>query len=147
MRIPWSRTTGPGSILTNIAGLSLTTPVTVRNNTTTGITLVNCSSPTLDNLTLTGNTGTDGAILVDNCGEFTLGGGNAIGGAGLANSWPVSITAGSYPSAVGVIPTSGNTNNDIRVAGGSSTRTGTWRRFTDLDYIVTAGPAMRRAAR
>ena len=37
----------------------------------------------------------------------------------------------------GVIPTTGNTNNDIQVADGSSARTGTWRKFTDLDYIVT----------
>ena len=49
----------------------------------------------------------------------------------------MTIGAGSYPSAGGVIPTTGNTNNDIQVNGGSSKKTGTWRKFTDLDYIVT----------
>ncbi len=45
---------------------------------------------------------------------------------------------GSFPAATAVIPTTGNTNNDIQVAGGTSSKTGTWRKFSGLDYVVTA---------
>jgi hypothetical protein len=119
-----------GIYLQNISGLNLTTATTISNNTQTGIQLVDCATPILDNLTLTGNSGAYGAIYMDDTGEFTLGSSNTISG----NSWPLTIKAGAYPS--GVIPTSGNTNNDIQVYGGSSDKTGTWRLFTDLDYIV-----------
>jgi parallel beta-helix repeat protein len=121
-----------GIHLTNIAGLSLTTAPTIRNNTNVGLRLVGCTNCTLDSLTLQGNGGT--AIAMQNTGEFTLGSDNDISG----NSWPVAIDIGSYPSAgcAGNIPTTGNTNNDIQVSGGSSADTITWRKFTDLDYIV-----------
>ena len=128
---------GTGFYVADVAGLNLVTPMSITGSTTTGLHLKDCDGVTVDNQTLTGNVGTNGAFLIDDCGEFTLGAGNIIGGPGLENSWPVSIGAGSYPSASGVIPTIGNTNNDIQVNGGSSNKTGTWRKFTDLDYIVT----------
>jgi hypothetical protein len=131
-----------GMHLTNISGLSLTSAVVIRDNTNIGIEIYNCDTPTLDNLTLTGNGGTHGAIYLNNVGEFTLGNGNIIGGTGLENSWAVTITLGSYPSASCVIPTTGNTNNDIQVRGGSSDRTGVWRKYADLDYILTINPSI-----
>jgi hypothetical protein len=124
-----------GILLKNISGLSMTTAATIRNNTSAGIQLINCSALTLDNLNLTGNSGTYGAIYVNNTGEFTIGSGNTIGGVGVENSWPVTIGAGAYPSASSFIPTSGNINNDIQVVG-------TTRKFTDLDYIVTSNPTI-----
>jgi len=133
---------GTGFRVDNVASLNLLTPMNITGSTTTGIHLKNCDEPTVDNQVLTGNAGTNGAFLIEDCGEFTLGAGNTIGGSGLENSWPVSIGAGSYPSAGGVIPTTGNTSNDIQVAGGTSARTGTWRKFTDLDYIVTVNPTI-----
>ncbi len=126
-----------GIQLSNVPGLSFTAPVTIRDNTTAGIQIINCETPLLDNLTLTGNTG-DGAIWMQNTGDFTLGAGNTIGGAGLENSWPVSFDLGAYPSAGCVIPTTGNQNNDISVTGGASDRIGIWRLFDDLDYVVGA---------
>ena len=133
---------GTGFYVADVAGLNLTTAMSITGSTTTGIHLKDCDGATVDNQILTGNVGTNGAFLIDDCGEFTLGAGNIIGGSGLENSWPLSIGAGSYPSAGGVIPTIGNTNNDIQVAGGSSSKTGTWRKFTDLDYIVTVNPTI-----
>lgn len=123
----------------DVADLNLTTTMNITGSTIAGIHLENCDQPTIDNQTLTGNTGAGGALILEDCGEFTLGEGNTIGGAELENSWPLSIGAGSYPGLGGLIPTAGNTNNDIQVVGGSSARTGTWRKFTDLDYIVTTG--------
>ncbi|RKX31148.1 MAG: hypothetical protein DRP71_13880, partial [Verrucomicrobia bacterium] len=126
----------------DVAGLNLTTTMNVTGSTTVGIHLEDCDGPTIDNQVLTGNAGAQGSLFLDDCGEFTLGAGNTIGGSGLENNWPVTIGAGSYPSAGGVIPTTGNTNNHIQVNGGTSTRTGTWRKFTDLDYIVTGNPTI-----
>ena len=121
----------------DVADLSLTTAMNVTGSTTAGIHLEDCDAPTIDNQVLSGNTGTYGALCLDDCGEFVLGAGNTIGGVGLENSWPLSIGTGSFPSAVSVIPTTDNTNNDIQVKGGSSIRVGTWRKFADLNYIVT----------
>jgi len=128
---------GTGVRVDNVAGATFTTTMNVTGSTTVGVHLDGCDGPNIDNQVLTGNTGTHGALLLDDCGEFALGAGNTIGGSGLENSWPLTIGAGSYPSVGGVIPTSGNTNNDIQVNGGASARTGTWRKFADLDYIVT----------
>ena len=120
-----------------VDGLDLSTTMNVTGGNFVGIHLVDCEGPTIDNQVLTGNFGPGGALFLDDCGEFTLGAGNTIGGPGLENNWPLTIGAGSFPSAAAVIPTVGNTNNDIQVAGGQSDRVGTWRKFTDLDYIVT----------
>ena len=79
-----------GLELRNIPGLSLTSPMTIRNNTSRGIEVLSCEAPTLDNLVLTGNTG-DGAVYMHDTGEFTLGSGNTIGGSGVENSWPVGL--------------------------------------------------------
>ncbi|HOX24254.1 MAG TPA: right-handed parallel beta-helix repeat-containing protein [Candidatus Krumholzibacteria bacterium] len=128
---------GLGLDVRNVAGLSLTTPLAVRDNAIGGIFLDDCDTPTLDNLTVTGNTGAFGALYLQDVGDFTLGAGNVIGGGGLANSWAVTITAGSYPAAGSVIPAAGNTNDGIRVNGGSSSRSGAWRKFPDVDYVVT----------
>ncbi len=134
---------GTGIYLSNLDGLVWTAPATITGSTTTGLHLVNCSEPSLNNLVLTGNTGVNGALMLDNCGDFTLGAGNQIGGEGSENTWPVSITAGSYPAAGCVIPLRGNTSNDIRVHAGASDRSGTWRKFPGLDYIITASPQVQ----
>jgi hypothetical protein len=44
---------------------------------------------------------------------------------------------GSFPAATATIPFAGNTNNDIQVRGGTSNKSGVWRKFNGLDYIVT----------
>jgi uncharacterized membrane protein len=134
---------GTGVYLRNLGGLVWSTRITITGSTTTGLHLVNCSEPSLNNLVLTGNTGVNGALMLDNCGDFTLGAGNQIGGEGSENTWPVSITAGSYPAAGCVIPLRGNTSNDIRVHAGASDRSGTWRKFPGLDYIITASPQVQ----
>ena len=125
-----------GFFMTNLSAVNLSMPLAISNSTTVGLRIANSENVTLDNLTLTGNTGNHGAIRLEDVGEFTLGAGNTIGGAGLENSWPVTLTAGSYPSATCVIPTTGNTNNDIQVTG-SGDHSGTWRVFSGLDYVVT----------
>lgn len=124
----------------DVPNLNLTSSMTVTGSTRVGIHLKNCDGPTIDNLVLTGNSSFLGGLVLEDCGDFTLGAGNTIGGPGLENSWPLSILSGSYPSAASVIPATGNTNNDIQVIGGISDKSGTWRRFTDLDYIVTESP-------
>jgi hypothetical protein len=73
---------GTGMRIDDVAGLILTTPLTVTNNTTTGIHFDNCAGVMVDNQTLTGNLGTKGALYIDECGEFTLGASNTIGGSG-----------------------------------------------------------------
>ncbi len=135
-----------GVYLTGIAGLSFTAGLTVRNNTTAGLQLVGCLNPTVDNLVLTGNTGSLGAQHYENCGEVTLGPGGTVGGAGpLANLWGVSLGAGSFLTAGSTVPATGNTNNEIRLGGGTSTRSGTLRKFGSQAYVVdnayTVGPA------
>ena len=100
-------------------------------NSGTGICFDNCSDlGTIDNLTLEDNT--DSAIMVNDSGAFTLGHNNTITG----NSWPLSIGAGSFPDASSAIPASGNMANAIRVASGSSNKTGVWPKFAGLNYIV-----------
>ncbi len=131
---------GIGLRVKNVSSCSLTTATVFRNNTSAGIRLVSCTNPVVDNMILTGNDGTYGAIHMEDTGEFVLGSGNTIGGLGQENSWPLTIGAGAYPSAGSQIPTSGNTNDDIRVYGGTSARSGTWRNFADLDYIVSLTP-------
>ncbi|MDX2472111.1 MAG: NosD domain-containing protein, partial [Candidatus Krumholzibacteria bacterium] len=127
---------GTGLRVDDVAGLNLTTAMTFTGSTVAGIHLDNCDGATVDNQTLTGNAGAKGALFIDDCGEFTLGAGNTIGGAGLENSWPLAIGMGSFPAAATVIPAAGNTNNDIQVAGGISSRSGLWRKFNGLDYVV-----------
>ncbi len=131
---------GIGLRIANVSSCSLTTAAVLRDNTSGGIRLVGCTNPVVDNMILTGNIGTYGAIHMEDTGEFVLGSGNVIGGSGQENSWPLVIGAGAYPSAGSQIPISGNTNDDIRVYGGSSARSGTWRKFAGLDYIVSSMP-------
>ncbi len=136
-----------GIYLRNVSGVDLSTGGTVRNNTNAGIHLSNCTgNATLDNLILQGNGGTApdyGAIYTEHCGAFTIGSGNTIGGSGQENSWPLSINIGSGPSAAsdGNIPTSGNTNDDIQVTGGSTVASVTWP-DVGLDYVVTNTPTI-----
>ncbi len=131
-----------GVYLTNISSLNFTSPVTIRNTTTTGLQINNCNQPQVDNITLQDNTGLYGAIYLQNCGDFNLGAGNSIGGGGMECSWPVTITAGSYPEISCVIPVSGNSYNNIQVYGGASDRSGTWPLFADLDYIISNSPTI-----
>ncbi len=127
---------GTGVDVRYVDGLNFDSPLTVRGCTEAGVCLYNCESPTIDNLVLVGNLADDGAVYLSNCGEFTLGGGNVIGGAGLENSWPLGIGGGAYPAADCVIPVSGNHNDGILVTGGGSDRSGTWRLFPGLDYTL-----------
>ncbi|MCK4597424.1 right-handed parallel beta-helix repeat-containing protein, partial [bacterium] len=101
------------------------------------------TNPSVSNQTITGNSGTYGAIYMQDTGEFTIGAGNTIGGVGLENSWPLSMNIGSGPSAAssGNIPTSGNTNNGIQVYTGSTTDSVTWRDI-GVDYIVNSHPTI-----
>ena len=131
-----------GMLVQNLPGLVLDAAVTIQNCTTNGLLVRDCENLSVDHLVLTGNTGLTGAIKMEDTGDFTLGAGNTIGGAGLENTWPVTITTGSFPSASCVIPTSGNVNNDIQVNGGNNVRTGTWRNFPGHDYIVTGTGAI-----
>ncbi|MBC8384861.1 MAG: right-handed parallel beta-helix repeat-containing protein, partial [Candidatus Cloacimonetes bacterium] len=102
-----------------------------------GIYFNNCTSlGTIDNISVTNNTGDYGAFKISNCGDFTLGSGIVNSG----NSWPLSIDCGSFPDISSTIPTTGNTNNDIQVVSGTGNKTGTWHIFTDLDYIVNSSP-------
>ena len=126
-----------GVYLSAIAGLNLTAGLTLRNNTIAGLQVLNCPNPVVDNLVLTGNTGSLGAQHYENCGDVTLGPGSTVGGAGpLANLWGVSLGAGSYLTAGSAVPTAGNTNNDLRLGGGTGTRSGTLRKFGSLAYVV-----------
>lgn len=125
-----------GCHLEDIAGVNLTTPFTFQDNTEVGLHLDGCDNPTVDNQTFVRNSGTHGALYVVDCGQLTLGSGNTIGGTGQENSWPLAVGAGAYPTVASVIPTSGNTRNDIRVSGGTSARSGTWPLFAGLDYVV-----------
>ena len=124
-----------GIQLHDVSGLSLTTAATIRNNTRVGIVLADCHSPTLDNLTFSGNVGASGAIRMISSKDFTLGGGNTIGGSGLENSWPVTIS-NSFPSIVCTIPATGNTHNAIQVTGGGISGTTIWR-YLGVDYVLT----------
>ena len=107
------------------------------DNTNLGIYYKDCSSlGTLENLTLQNNEGY-GAFLIANSGSFIYGS-NTISG----NNWPLSIDAGSFPDLTSSIPTTGNSNNDIRVTSGTGTNTGTWHNFADLNYIITENPTL-----
>ena len=107
------------------------------DNTNLGIYYKDCSSlGTIENLTLQNNEGY-GAFLIANSGSFVYGT-NTVSG----NSWALCIDAGSFPDLTSNIPTSGNSNNDIRVTSGTGTKTGTWQNFTDLNYIVTDSPTL-----
>lgn len=131
---------GTGISIYGVPNLAWTQPVTIRNCTTAGFTLENCSQASVTNLTMVRNTGHYGAIRFVDCGNVSLGAGNVIGGAGQENSWPVSISIGSYLGADSVIPTTGNLRNDIQIAGGgSSAWTGNWRRFPGLRYVIADG--------
>jgi len=125
-----------GFFLEDVPDLIYTTPLTIRNCASYGIHLENCESPILDNLIFENNSGLAGAMILQDCGEFTFGPGLSIGGLGVENTWPVTIRGGSYPSADCEIPTSGNLNNDIRINGGSMTNDCTWHSFPNLDYII-----------
>jgi hypothetical protein len=125
-----------GFALKDVPGVNLVTTMTLTDNLLAGIYLEGCGEPTLDNQVLTGHNGFSGAIRLVDCGEFTLGADNTIGGPGQENTWAVTIGPGCFPSATGVIPVTGNVNNDIQVIGGGSLRSGSWPKFADLDYLV-----------
>jgi len=123
-----------GVVFDNCDSPSITSDITSSSN---GIYFSNCSSlGTIDNISVTNNTGGYGAFRISNCGDFTLGSGIVNSG----NSWPLSIDCGSFPDISSTIPTTGNTNNDIQVISGTGNKTGTWHKFTDLDYIVNSSP-------
>jgi hypothetical protein len=131
-----------GVELLDIPGLVFTPTLTIRGTTEAGLALDDCPGALIDNVTLESCTGTAGAILVENNGEFTLGAGNAIGGPGVACSWPLTIDAEAFPTPGSTIPTSGNTSDAIQVRGGNSDRAGTWPRFAGLDYVVTSATSV-----
>ena len=109
------------------------------DNCNNGIYYSDCTNlGTIDNLSVINNTGDYGAFRINNCGDFTLGTGNTISG----NSWPLSIDCGSFPDISSSIPTTGNTNNNIQVISGTGDKTGTWQKFSGLDYIVTDSPQL-----
>jgi parallel beta-helix repeat protein len=86
---------------------------------------------TLDNLTLTDNA--EAALQIKDSGSFALGSNNIITG----NGWPLAIDVGSFPDAASQIPTSGNLRNAIQIVAGSSSKTGIWPTFPNVDYILT----------
>ena len=122
----------------NCTAPSISTGNTVQSNTNCGIFYDNCSSlGTIDSITLSNNNGY-GAFCFQNSGDFTLGSSNTFSN----NNWPLTIDIGSFPAVGSYIPTSGNTNNDIRVTSGAGTKTGTWNLFSSLDYIITDSPTI-----
>ncbi len=126
-----------GIHLKDIPSLNFSTPIAFRHNGYTGLHVSDCEQPIIDNMIMENNYGTRGAILMENCGDFTLGSGNTIGGEGVGNNWPLTITADSYPSPGSVLPSTGNTNNGIQVRGGSTRPTATWSPIGNLSYIIT----------
>ena len=93
-----------------------------ESNTYVGINFYNSSSSSISNQTFVNNTGSYGAILMQNCGVFTIGSGNNISG----NSWPLSIDMNSAPSAGCILPNAGNTNNGIQIAFSSMSQALSW---------------------
>jgi len=107
--------------------------ITSVNNTQSGIKFDNCNSGiTVNNCTLTGNDGY-GAVMALSSEEITIGSGNTITG----NNWPITINPGTFITTTSVIPTTGNTHNDIQSTYGDCRKTGTWHKFSGLDYVIT----------
>ena len=133
-----------GIFAQNVTAPALDTANLIQDNEYTGISFYNCTDASISNQTLTGHIGDAGAIYMSQCGRFTIGEGNVIGGAGQENSWPVTIDLGSWPSqsSLGRIPASGNTENAIQVDGGFSADSVAW--FSGaVDYIVTDHPTVQ----
>ena len=117
--------------------LNIGTENVISDNSSCGIYYKDCSSlGTIENFTLQNNEG-NGAFLISNSADFVIGT-NTISG----NNWPLSIDCGSFPDIGSNIPTSGNTNNDIKVTSGTGTKTGTWHNFMDLNYIISGIPVL-----
>ena len=107
------------------------------DNCSNAIAFVNCSNiGTINNISVTNNTGSYGAFRISNSGNFILGSSNTITG----NSWPLTIDCGSFPDSTSTIPTTSNSNNDIQVISGAGNKTGIWPFFSSLNYIVTGTP-------
>jgi hypothetical protein len=131
-----------GVYFQNVDAPQIASGTVISGNSSCGIYYRDCSSlGTVDGLVLTGNGGY-GALYIANSGDFTLGAGNTIGGTGNENEWALVIEAGSFPGPTSVIPTTGNTNNDLRVTSGTSTNTGTWPYFSTHNYHITESPAI-----
>jgi hypothetical protein len=129
-----------GVYATNTASPSLSAPNVIQDNSLVGVKFINCTDPVVSHQTITGHSGTYGAIHVYQSGEFTLGEGNDITG----NAWGVTMDISSYPSAAsyGNIPTTGNENDDgMQVYGGSTNENIFWR-DVGADYIVTSAPTL-----
>lgn len=124
---------------TNTVGIYLTAANTFSSNET-GIWLEDCANPTIANQTITGSNGSEGALFLEGCGEFTLGAGNVITG----NSWGLSMDANSYVSASSVIhvPVSGNTNDGIQIATNAQASQDVRWRDLGADYVATASPGV-----
>jgi len=113
---------------------------TVDDNTDCGVYFEECSTlGFINDLTLYNN-GTYGAFRFKDSGDFTINASTTIGGIGNENNYPLSIDCGSFPTAASSIPTTGNTNNAIRVTSGSSDKTGTWFNFSGLDHHINGTP-------
>jgi hypothetical protein len=125
-----------GLYASGITNPTLSSPNTFQDNNLNAVLFTNCTLPSISNQTMTGHTGADGAIYMNNTGEFHIGTGNTITG----NSWGLVMTINSYPDAAssGNIPLAGNTNDDgIKVSGGTAGAGKIWR-DVGADYIVTA---------
>jgi hypothetical protein len=133
-----------GIVALNVTTPTLDTANTIENNGITGISFENCTDASISNQTLTGHIGDAGAIRMSECGRFTIGEGNVIGGIGQENSWPVTIDLGSWPSqsSLGHIPASGNTENAIQVDGGFSADSVAWFPGA-VDYVITENPTIQ----
>ncbi|MCF8405534.1 MAG: right-handed parallel beta-helix repeat-containing protein [Bacteroidales bacterium] len=84
------------------------------------------------------NNGTYGAFWFDNCGSVTLGSNITYSG----NEWPLSMDIKTFLDASSTIPSTGNTNNGIRILGGSLDASVTWHNFPGMDYFVVSSPTI-----
>jgi len=127
---------GVGIYLRNCQDPVIAAGNSFTNSTGCGIKFLDCSGlNTLDELTFTGNL-EYGSLMILNSGDFLLG--SSLINTG--NEWPLTIDTGSFPEASSSIPTTGNTNNDIRVTSNTTNKTGSWHYFDGLDYVVTDSP-------
>ena len=125
----------------NIANPALSVTNTFTDNVLGGIYFNNCTDVSISNQTLTGHTGSHGAIYLTSCGSFHMGAGNTATG----NSWALSMDLGSYPdlASAGNIPIAGNLNDDgIRVFGALSSGHMVWHDL-NIDYILTGNTSIQ----
>jgi len=99
----------------------------------TGIYYLNCQDIyPLEGISLIGNTGAHGAVLVCNSGPVQFGTGNTI----ADNTCPISIDIASYATETSIIPLTGNHTQGIQVFYGTGGQQDVTWYDLDLPYMV-----------